>query len=239
MCVCVVHMWPEVCEADTVIPDARGPPTGRLLPPRVGLHPPESAVRQGVPIPSRGAARGCWESEPLPEPCARSQSSQGCPPLEASGPRALGVSLGACTQPEQPGPRLGTFRPWPYPPFTSSEAKERRRRAKPPPAHSALMVLLHPARSWEMLSKTCSPSAPGPLLSPRQCSSTSSSATSSCQTAASRAEAARRPVALPSTWVLLPARSKQTLWGQWEDRTWLPASTQALPSHRGWGWVGR
>lgn len=33
--------------------------------------------------------------------------------------------------------------------------------------HSALTVLLHPAWSWEMLSKTCSPSALGRLLFPR------------------------------------------------------------------------
>ena len=146
---------------------------------------------------------------------------------------------------EQPGTKAGhLFSAVARSSLHQLRGQREERRLLRPQLHSALMVLLHPARSWEMLSKTCSPSALGRLLFPRcerSLAAPAALATSSCQTAASRAASSPRPVSSPSTWVLRPARGPADTLGTGRQGTMAarPPPPQApFPRRRGWGWVG-
>lgn len=137
---------------------------------------------------------------------------------------------------EQPGTKAGhLFSAVARSSLHQLRGQREERRLLGPQLHSALMVLLHPAQSWEMLSKTCSPSALGRLLFPRcerSLAAPAALATSSCQTAASRAASSPRPVSSPSTWVLLPARGPADTLGTGRQGTMAarpPPPTGPLP----------
>lgn len=62
------HVTRGVCEADTVIPDARPAHCGLLPLPPCGLAPPESAVRHGSAGPEQRPLHAAGRSEPPKEP---------------------------------------------------------------------------------------------------------------------------------------------------------------------------
>lgn len=151
-----------------------------------------------------------------------------------------------CTQPRAARDQgWGTFsRPASWS-FLHQLQGQRERRVPRPWLHSALTVLLRPAWSWEMLSKTCSPSALGRLLFPplhRECflAAPAALATSSCQTAASRAVCGPGPASSPSARELLPARRPADTLGAGRQGTVAarPPLGPPCPTRRRWGWVG-
>lgn len=113
-----------------------------------------------------------------------------------------------------------------------------------PRLHSALTALLHPARSWEMLSKTFSPSALGRLLSPPPLRTLPGSAGSSChlQLPNSSQQGSERPWAsvLPvrSGAPASPGSGRRSGGRKTGNGGRLPPTRAPFPSHRGWGWAG-
>ena len=127
MCVWCARVTRGVCEADTVIPDARARPL---------RSPPPATLWSRTP----GVSSEAWERQSRAEASAHAAGSE--PPKEpglqrapklspagaSGGPCPEGVSPWACApSPEQPGTKAGApfLGPCPGPSFTSSKAKER------------------------------------------------------------------------------------------------------------------
>lgn len=156
-----------------------------------------------------------------------------------------GKPLGACTRLRAARDQgWGTFsRPWPGPPFTSSEAKERRggcfapgstQRCRPYcTQRGAGRCFLRPfprqpwAGSCPPHRCECSLAVPAAL------------ATSSCQTAASRAASGPGPVSSPSARVLLPARGPEDTLGAGRQETVAACPRRGPPSPATAGGAGR
>lgn len=171
------------------------------------------------------------------------------PPGPRGGPGLRGKPLGMCTQPQAARDQgWGTFsRPASWS-FLHQLQGQRERRVPRPWLHSALTVLLRPAWSWEMLSKTCSPSALGWLLFPPSAVTASWQHRQLLPPPAAKRQPAGQCTA-PGQHPPHPLRSscqpgvQQTHWGQEDKEPWPPAH-HAGPLARpaaggaGWGWRG-